>query len=310
MLTYKRLILGICCVLCGSASLVEARRLIHSENIEQDIWENIFDRAHELEPPAPHVKSRSFPKPKGKTTLKKKDDGNTFSTLPSSQRPSIAPTRSPVLVKVPDEDEDEDEDIMDVETSIPAVYPSYAPTYQPNLSLSSSPVESNRDLPSAPLLDFQITLSSQSSSTSVDIHQLEQSMETTLRLGIVLLDVKEIQFSTTPAQADSMTYTFSDGSAILKDNESSEFLQAQQIELLSDISFVESALQQEMKDPTIRVDDIQILQHNVLLPSAEMIYTADSDRNGMRIVIALIVCLIAFSLAAVVCYRRYKIIKR
>ena len=315
MLSYKWLILGVySCRLLGSSSLIEARRLIHSENIEQDLWEDIFDREHEVRPSVAHgrVKSRSIPKPKEKLALKKKEDGK----FTSSSSPSIAPTRSPVLSEIVDvEDEEEigdetEEEITYLKSPIPSMYPSYAPTTQPNLSMNSPPIKPNPDRQTTPLLDFQISLSSQSSS-SIDIDRLEVSMETTLRLGMVLLDVKEIQFATTPAQVDSMTYTFSDGSAILQDDdESLEFIQTQQIGLLSDISFVESALQQEMKDPTIRVEDILIVQQNALLPSAKMIGNTDSDGNGVRMVIALMLCLITFCLAALVCYRRYKVIKR
>ncbi len=299
MISYKWLILGLySCLLCDSASLVEAKRLKPSE--EQ--WENIFDRAHKL-PPG----TKRNTTPKGKDKSKKKDDGKTSST----SAPTIAPTRSPAVSEVyeVEDEDDEEEETVTWETLTPTLYPTKEPTTQPTLTLSSSPpVQTESNLLSAPLLDFQISVSSQS---SIDMDRLEEGMETTLRLGMVLVDVKEIQFSTTPAQVNSQTYSFSDGRALVENKESLALLQTQQRELLSDLSFVEIALQQELKDLTIRVQDIQIVQQNVLLPSAHLIHpTTDNETNAALMIAATIVCLITFCAAAVVCYRRYKSIKK
>ncbi|GAX13807.1 hypothetical protein FisN_30Lh101 [Fistulifera solaris] len=299
MISCKWLTLGLySCLLCDSSSFVEAKRLQPSDQQ----WENIFDRAHEL-PPG----TKRSTTPKGKDKGKKKDDGKTSST----PAPTIAPTRSPVVSKVyeDEEDEDEAEESVNWEAPIPTLYPTKEPTTQPTLTLSSSvPVQPDLNLLSAPLLDFQISVTSE---TSLDLDRLEKGMETTLRLGIVLVDVKEIQFSTTPAQVNSQTYSFSDGSALVENKESVGLLQTQQRELLSDLSFVESALQQELEDGTIRVQEIEIMEQNVLLPSAHLIHPAnDNETNAALMIAATVVCLITFCAAAAVCYRRYKSIKK
>ncbi len=300
MISYKWLILGLSsCLLCDSSLLVEAKHLKPSE--EQ--WENIFDRAHKL-PPG----TKRSTTPKGKDKGKKKDDGKASST----PAPTITPTRSPLVSEEYDDedgDQDEDDESDSWETPIPTLYPTKEPTKQPTLTLSSSaPVKPDSILLSAPLLDFQISVTSE---TSLDLDRLEEGMETTLRLGMVLVDIKEIQFSTTPAQINSQTYSFSDGSAFVENKELVGLLQTQQRELLSDLSFVESALQQELEDATIRVQDIQIVQENVMLPSAHLIQpTIEDEMNAALMISATVVCLITFCAAAAVCYRRYKTIKK
>lgn len=310
MLPHKWLIVGLSsCLLCGSFSHVDARvlkfqRVEESKGTSKEEWGNIFDRKQGRKSPKSSGGHRRSHKIKEKSPVKKRPS-QAPSITPTGSPPPVAPTGSPVVSEEKDNDETTE---LDLDKTTPSDFPTLSPTIQPDLSPSSPPTTPNLNVQSVPLLDFQISLSH--SSPSFDVSQLEKGIETALRLGMVLLDAEDIQFLTTPAQVDSSTYSFSEGYAILNDDKSLDLVQAQQIELLSDVSFVETALQQEMEDFTIRVDGIEIMLQSDLLPSAGMISDENHDINGMLMLASVVVCLLTFFMAAAVCYRRYKTVKK